>query len=80
MYVFNIFVSKAESTTAQNAVLKPINIIENLPPLMKSTLAVRITEIDKEMKFHRSDDNYLKLSLDITEQMQQSWQVAAMST
>lgn len=33
----------------------------------------RITEIGKEMKFQRCGDIFLKLSLDISEQAQQSW-------
>lgn len=37
----------------------------------------RITETGKEMKFHGCDDSFVKLSRDITEQMQQSWQAAA---
>lgn len=81
LHIFNIIVSRADSTTAQNAVLKPINIIENLPPLMKAVnRSRRISEISKKIMFCRHEDNCLKLSLDITEQMQQSWQAASMST
>lgn len=43
---------------------------------MESTLAEESQKLIK--KFHKHDDKLLEFLLDITEQMQQSWQAASM--
>lgn len=43
---------------------------------MESTLAEKSQQLTN--KFHKPDDKLLELPLDITEQMQQSWQAASM--